>query len=191
MLSTCQSHMKVLYWLSGSRLRARQWKRGKHQVTAANNTSTPRLNIPAVHNSHQISLVMDKFESQFADLDVQTSYMESTMSDSTAQAMPQDQVDSLINRVADEAGLEVRQGLGEAQVPQSVPQQQEAVAVKGEEDGRLADRLRALRVSVGSDCVYVCASASVLAVRKLARRHLETPLRLNLGTASWLIHETL
>jgi charged multivesicular body protein 1 len=92
---------------------------------------------------------MDKFESQFADLDVQTSYMESTMSDSTAQAMPQDQVDSLINRVADEAGLEVRQGLGEAQVPQSVPQQQEAVAVKGEEDGRLADRLRALRVSVG------------------------------------------
>lgn len=96
----------------------------------------------------QISLVMDKFESQFADLDVQTSYMESTMSDTTALATPQDQVDSLINQVADEAGLEVEHGLGEAKVPNAVPAQ--SVAEKEaplEEDGRLAERLRALRVS--------------------------------------------
>jgi charged multivesicular body protein 1 len=32
----------------------------------------------------QISLVMDKFESQFTDLDVQTSYMEDTMGATTA-----------------------------------------------------------------------------------------------------------
>jgi charged multivesicular body protein 1 len=93
---------------------------------------------------------MDKFESQFADLDVQTSYMESTMSDSTAIAMPQDQVDQLINQVADENGLEVQHGLGEAKVPNEVVEQKEApqgVAVGAEEDGKLADRLRALRVS--------------------------------------------
>lgn len=90
---------------------------------------------------------MDKFENQFADLDVQTSYMESTMSDSTAQAMPQDQVDTLINQVADEAGLEVRQGLGEVKVPDAVPLQQQQSEGVREEDGRLADRLRALRVS--------------------------------------------
>ena len=92
---------------------------------------------------------MDKFESQFADLDVQTSYMESTMSDTTAIATPQDQVDSLINQVADEAGLEVKQGLGEASVPQAVPKETESeTKVAMEEDGKLADRLRALRVSV-------------------------------------------
>jgi charged multivesicular body protein 1 len=90
-------------------------------------------------------MVMDKFESQFADLDVQTSYMESTMSDTTAISTPQDQVDSLINQVADENGLEVSHGLGEASVPAAVPKEQEAVGV--EEDGKLASRLRALRVS--------------------------------------------
>ena len=96
----------------------------------------------------QISMVMDKFESQFADLDVQTSYMESTMSDTTALATPQDQVDHLIDQVADEAGLEVRQGLGEAQVPAAVPKETESESkVAVEEDGRLAQRLRALRVS--------------------------------------------
>ena len=42
----------------------------------------------------QISLVMDKFESQFSDLDVQTSYMEETMSNTTAVSMPQDEVDA-------------------------------------------------------------------------------------------------
>lgn len=91
---------------------------------------------------------MDKFESQFADLDVQTSYMESTMSDTTALATPQDQVDALVNQVADEAGLEVRQGLEEGKVPAAVPREIEGErsAVAVEEDGRLADRLRALRV---------------------------------------------
>ncbi|RXK42630.1 charged multivesicular body protein 1 [Tremella mesenterica] len=102
-----------------------------------------------------ISMVMDKFESQFADLDVQTGYMESTMSDTTALTTPQDQVDALINRaslsfslspVADEAGLEIRQGLGEAQVPEAAPAQTQSEAPL-EEDGRLAERLRALRVS--------------------------------------------
>lgn len=90
---------------------------------------------------------MDKFESQFNDLDVQTSYMESTMSDTTALTTPQDQVDSLINQVADEAGLEIQHGLGEVKVPSeqiTAPAQPEAV----EEDGRLAERLRALRPAV-------------------------------------------
>lgn len=95
----------------------------------------------------QISLVMDKFESQFADLDVQTSYMESTMSDTTALTTPQDQVDSLINQVADEAGLEREHGLGENKVPNEVVEQRQDVGV--EEDTRLAERLRALRVSTG------------------------------------------
>nr|KIR86736.1 charged multivesicular body protein 1 [Cryptococcus tetragattii IND107] len=93
-------------------------------------------------NLERISLVMDKFESQFADLDVQTSYMESTMSDTTAMATPQDQVDSLMQQVADEAGLEIQHGLGEAKVPAKEPTLGEATK---EEDSNLAERLRALR----------------------------------------------
>lgn len=91
-------------------------------------------------------MVMDKFESQFNDLDVQTSYMENTMSDTTALTTPQDQVDGLMQQVADEAGLEIQHGLGEAKVPteQIATPQAEAPL---EEDGRLAERLRALRVS--------------------------------------------
>ena len=48
----------------------------------------------------RISAVMEKFESQFTDLDVQTSYMEDTMNDSTANTTPQDQVDLLLQKVS-------------------------------------------------------------------------------------------
>nr|ODN87002.1 charged multivesicular body protein 1 [Cryptococcus depauperatus CBS 7841]ODO01264.1 charged multivesicular body protein 1 [Cryptococcus depauperatus CBS 7855] len=95
-------------------------------------------------NLEKISMVMDRFESQFADLDVQTNYMESTMSDTTAIATPQDQVDHLMQQVADEAGLEIQHGLGEAKVPAKEPSVGEASAAK-EEDNSLAERLRALR----------------------------------------------
>jgi division protein CdvB (Snf7/Vps24/ESCRT-III family) len=96
----------------------------------------------------QISTVMDKFETQFADLDVQTSYMEQTMSQSTAQTTPQDQVDALINQVADEAGLERQHELGsKGKVPEVQVEEKEAERPVGEEDARLAERLRALRVS--------------------------------------------
>lgn len=53
-------------------------------------------------NLERISLVMDKFESQFADLDVQTSYMEDTMQNTTAVSTPQDQIDELLRQTAEE-----------------------------------------------------------------------------------------
>ena len=46
----------------------------------------------------QISMVMDRFEGQFEDLDVQTGYMEGAMSDTAAMSTPQDQVDSLMQQ---------------------------------------------------------------------------------------------
>lgn len=101
-------------------------------------------------SSPQISNVMDKFETQFSDLDVQTSYMEQTMSQSTAQTTPQDQVDALINQVADEAGLERQHELGsKGKVPDVQVEEKETERPVGEEDARLAERLRALRVSKG------------------------------------------
>ncbi|TPX71220.1 hypothetical protein SpCBS45565_g01251 [Spizellomyces sp. 'palustris'] len=59
-------------------------------------------------NLEQISMIMDKFESQFEDLDVQTQYMESSMGQTTAMATPQDQVEDLMQQVADENGLELQ-----------------------------------------------------------------------------------
>lgn len=55
-------------------------------------------------NLEKISSFMDKFESQFEDLDVQSSYMENTMSTTTTTTVPQKDVDQLMVQVADEAG---------------------------------------------------------------------------------------
>jgi len=94
-------------------------------------------------NLERISLVMDKFEAQFSDLDVQTSYMEDAMGSTTAVSTPQDQVDSLMRQMAEEANIELQQDLAAKEVPSLAPPERSAVI--GEEDGTLADRLRALR----------------------------------------------
>lgn len=83
---------------------------------------------------------MDRFESQFADLDVQTSYMEDTMGSTTAVSTPQDQIDALMTQMAEEANIELQQDLGARDLNQ-VPD----LPKIGEEDKQLADRLRALR----------------------------------------------
>jgi charged multivesicular body protein 1 len=90
----------------------------------------------------QISLVMDKFETQFSDLDVQTSYMEDTMQSTTAVSTPQDQIDLLMKQMADEANIELEHELGERALPDLNSADKSKV---GEEDVNLAQRLRALR----------------------------------------------
>lgn len=55
-------------------------------------------------NLEKISGLMDKFEQQFEDLDVQSSVMENTMSQTVTTAVPQNDVDGLLQQVADEAG---------------------------------------------------------------------------------------
>lgn len=100
----------------------------------------------------QISMVMDKFETQFEDLDVQTQYMEGTMGNTTAMSTPQDQVDLLMQQVADQNGIELNQQLGEAGLEGKVAElnKPSAVAAQPQAEGKkeedaLAERLRALR----------------------------------------------
>ncbi|XP_037936751.1 charged multivesicular body protein 1b-like isoform X2 [Teleopsis dalmanni] len=62
-------------------------------------------------NLEKISSLMEKFESQFEDLDVQSSVMEHTMSDTVTTSVPQGDVDNLLQQVADEAGLELNMEL--------------------------------------------------------------------------------
>lgn len=86
---------------------------------------------------------MDKFESQFADLDVQTSYMEDAMGSTDAVSTPQDQIDSLLQQTADENNIEIAQGMKSEALPELTARLKEKPV--GDEEDKLAERLRALR----------------------------------------------
>uniref|UniRef100_U5EUE4 Putative vacuolar assembly/sorting protein did2 n=1 Tax=Corethrella appendiculata TaxID=1370023 RepID=U5EUE4_9DIPT len=94
-------------------------------------------------NLEKISGLMDKFESQFEDLDVQSSYMENTMSQTTTTAVPQGDVESLMQRVADEAGLELNMELPSGPIASTIGT---STQVSQEQD-ELTQRLAKLRQS--------------------------------------------
>ena len=50
-------------------------------------------------NLEKITAIMDKFEGQFENLDVQTAVMENSMGDAMSTQTPSSQVDDLINQV--------------------------------------------------------------------------------------------
>merc|ERR1719359_464827 len=58
-------------------------------------------------NVEAISKVMDQFEQSFEDMDVRSEYVEGAMNSSTTAAMPEEQVDELMQMVADEHGLKM------------------------------------------------------------------------------------
>jgi charged multivesicular body protein 1 len=87
----------------------------------------------------KISAVMDRFETQFEDLDVATGYYENATSSATAVGTPQEDVDRLMSQVADEAGVELHQDLEAA-----TPAKTKLGPTEQEEEG-LGERLRALR----------------------------------------------
>ncbi|KAF2396191.1 hypothetical protein EJ06DRAFT_534325 [Trichodelitschia bisporula] len=87
----------------------------------------------------KISAIMDRFETQFEDLDVATGYYENATSSATAVGTPQEDVDRLMNQVADEAGVELKQDL-EAATPSKAK-----VGPNEQEEEGLGERLRALR----------------------------------------------
>ena len=91
----------------------------------------------------KVSLIMDKFETQVENLNVQTSYMESAMCNSSALTTPSDQVHDLMQQVADEHGLELGSQLGNVPSgPIASPH-----AVKDTESDPLTERLAKLRNS--------------------------------------------
>merc|ERR1712141_286712 len=88
----------------------------------------------------KISEVMEKFESQFEDLDVHTSVMEGAMSTATTSTTPENQVEALMKQVAEENGLEITEQLA------SVPADSiAATAETATADDALGKRLAALR----------------------------------------------
>ena len=97
-------------------------------------------------NIEQVSKIMEKFESQFTDLDVKTNVIEDTMSSAMTLSNPQGQVDSLIKQVADENGLEIIGAMADAPDTSGLinPGAQSKERSKGEEDA-LTQRLASLR----------------------------------------------
>ncbi|XP_061582048.1 charged multivesicular body protein 1b-like [Cololabis saira] len=58
-------------------------------------------------NLEKISGLMDKFESQFVTLDMQSAQTEGAMSSTTTLMTPQNEVEMLLQEMADEAGLDL------------------------------------------------------------------------------------
>lgn len=55
---------------------------------------------------------MGNFESQFEDMDIQISGMDSVISSATANSTPQNEIEGLMRQIADENGLEFKQEIG-------------------------------------------------------------------------------
>ncbi|PRP81494.1 snf7-family protein [Planoprotostelium fungivorum] len=85
---------------------------------------------------NKITAVMDQFEKQFEDLDVQSDYIEQSMNASTSVSTPVDQVDLLISQVAEEHGLAVSEQLHSG--PILKPTTEQSVAEQDELGERLA-----------------------------------------------------
>lgn len=93
---------------------------------------------------NQISKVMDQFEAQFDDVEVRSQYIESAMNSATASSMPEDDVESLMQQVADEHALDFKSGAADAGT-HAVQQQQAGGMASGAAEEGLEQRLAALR----------------------------------------------
>ncbi|KAK3760081.1 hypothetical protein RRG08_064751 [Elysia crispata] len=96
-------------------------------------------------NLEKVEQVMEKFEKQFEDLDVRTSTLETSMGAATTLSTPQDQVESLIQQVAEENGLEVMDQLKELHAPSTSIRSGASAAAESSKEDDLSRRLQALR----------------------------------------------
>mmetsp|Transcript_4147 Transcript_4147/g.10051 ORF Transcript_4147/g.10051 Transcript_4147/m.10051 type:complete len:213 (+) Transcript_4147:244-882(+) len=94
-------------------------------------------------NLEQVSTNMDMFERQFENLDVQTEFVEQAMSNTTAHTTPAEEVNRLMQEVADMHGLEFAANLPEA--GKELTPLPEAGAGEKQAEDDLTSRLAALR----------------------------------------------
>lgn len=96
--------------------------------------------VMASMNLEKISEMMDRFEHQFENLDVQMDVMDNTMQGTSAQFVPEDSVANLMQEQADLAGIKLNMELPDASRSAPIGQQN-----ANQDDNVLQDRLRALR----------------------------------------------
>ncbi|KAI3422597.1 Charged multivesicular body protein 1b [Globodera pallida] len=93
-------------------------------------------------NLEKVQNLMDRFEKDFEDLDVQSATMEGSMNATTTLNAPRSEVDALIQEAADKAGLELGLEMPSAQTGQLDTLSSKASVADSEE---LSKRLAALR----------------------------------------------
>ncbi|GJP38027.1 hypothetical protein CLOM_g14276 [Closterium sp. NIES-68] len=92
----------------------------------------------ASSNLQKISETMDVFERQFVNMEVQSQFVENAMHSSTALSTPEEDVNMLMQQVADEHGLEVRIGLPDA-ATSALPSKEAATNAEDDLTRRLAE----------------------------------------------------
>jgi charged multivesicular body protein 1 len=92
----------------------------------------------ATGNLQKMSETMDKFESQFVNMEVQAEFMEGAMAGSTSLSTPETEVNSLMQQVADDYGLEVSVGLPQA-AAHAIPAKEQEKVDEGDLTRRLAE----------------------------------------------------
>ena len=100
-------------------------------------------------NVEKITATMDKFEEQFGELDVRTGYMNNAMGSATASMTPEDDVDDLMQQVADEHGLQlVREIDAAGSVPTGTPGEEVAASAAADPEAEMEERLKKLRAEL-------------------------------------------
>lgn len=89
-------------------------------------------------NLQQITMVMDKFEQQFEDLDASVNVYEDMGANADAVVVDGDKVDELMNQVADENGLELKHSAALTDLPDV--KEAPAAVVNEEKEDKLACR---------------------------------------------------
>lgn len=92
----------------------------------------------ALGNMEKISQTMDQFEKTFVNMEVQSQFVESAMAGSTSLSTPEDEVNSLMQQVADDYGLEVSVGLPQP-ASQPIPEEETASVSENDLSRRLAE----------------------------------------------------
>ena len=109
-----------------------------------NITKTLEMSLNSM-NLEQISMTMDKFETQFENLDIASEYVEQTMSQSTSLTTPDDEVNTLMMKVADEHGLELSDAFASNVVPTTTQQHSSLKEEENREAMDLEARLARLK----------------------------------------------
>ena len=86
-----------------------------------------------------MSETMDQFETQFVNMEVQSQFVENAMAGSTYLSTPEDQVNTLMQQMVDDYGIEVSVGLPQV-IVHAIPTKSEKV-----EQNDLSQRLAELK----------------------------------------------
>ncbi|CAL5224278.1 g6940 [Coccomyxa viridis] len=95
----------------------------------------------ASNNLEKVASTMEQFERQFENLDVQSQFVESAMNNQASLSTPEEDVNMLMQQVADEHGLETQLNMPQAGTAVPAAAQQQAA----KPDADLSERLAQLR----------------------------------------------